>query len=67
MRLPKYVVKAFRLKQVTKRKIIYEETEAIPIEYITNWDNHLIGYEQYQVSDIVNQLLQDWREENETD
>lgn len=60
MRLPKYVVKAFRLKQVTKRKIIYEETEAIPIEW-------LIEYVKKRTNDIRDVLIiiDDWRKENE--
>ena len=60
MRLPKYIVKAFRLKQVTRRKIIYEETEAIPIEW-------LIEYVKKRTNDIRDVLIiiDDWRKEND--
>lgn len=65
MKLPEYVVKAFKLKEVTHTNITYEETDAIPIEYIYIWATEVKGYEQYQVSDIINQLINDWRKENE--
>lgn len=44
-------------------KEVHFYKDAIPIEYIVNWTKRLTGYEQYQVSDIVNQLLKDWRNE----
>lgn len=65
MKMPEYFVKAFKLGEVTKAEITYEETEAIPIEYIFVWATEVKGYEQYQVSDIINQLINDWRKENE--
>lgn len=43
-----------------------EMIEAIPIEWIINFAKTLTGYEQFQVSDITNQLLEDWRKENES-
>ena len=60
MRLPEYVVKAFRLKQVTKRKIIYEETEAIPIEWLLDYGRKRTG----DIRDILI-IIDEWRKENE--
>lgn len=39
MEIPKYVVKAFILKEVKYHgtAFVYEETEAIPIEWIEEW------------------------------
>lgn len=65
MRLPKYVVKAFRLKQVTRRKIIYEETEAIPLIFIAeNMFKYIKRYGNVYL-DIITELIEEWRKENE--
>lgn len=84
MEIPKYIAKAFILKEVKDKgtKFIYEETEAIPIDYIENWINEVrnsLRYVEFSIPDyndtmnklyefeiVIHALIYDWRKENES-
>lgn len=56
-------------KEIRKGNIglVLTPKNAIPIVYVSKWAEAVKGYEQYQVSDIINQLIDDWRKEHEID
>lgn len=56
-------------KEIRKGNIglVLTPKKAIPIMYVRKWAEVVKGYEQYQTSDIINQLIYDWNKEYETD
>ena len=67
MEMPKYVVKAFILKEVKYNgtKFVYEETEAIPIQFLKEWSEQN-EYDETKPKTIPLVLSdwEDWRKEN---
>lgn len=59
MRLPKYIVKAYKLYSIKKGTAIeLEETEAIPIEWMEEWLN-----DHGMPKTIVHMMIKAWRNE----
>ena len=64
MKLPKYIIKAYKLKSIKKGTAIeLEEVEGIPVEWINEWiekhkDKGSCGY-------FVRWMIEDWRKEND--
>ena len=72
MELPKYIIKAFKLKEVKEcgTNITYEETEAIPIDWIEEWlkkmPKHTTPYFYKRfLKNAIRGMVKDWRQENE--
>ena len=76
MELPKYIIKAFKLKEVKENStnITYEEIEAIPIEWLEEYieesiprKEHLPYWYKRNWKNRLQMMIEDWRKENEID